>query len=167
MAKQRAIIGKHKDPVDRKKYLAQAPDIINVPEPPADLLQYTPEPPPGKCEVWHKFYLHAIESIRAMGVDSWTDLPGIIEFCDIHTEVQRLKNLLKGPDGVERYTSIGSTGQDVVSPEYQALIKIRPQYHKMLNDFGMTPRGRAYMYDKRKTEKGKVSTLMDMLNDSE
>ena len=159
------MVGKHKDPADRKRYTAQAPDMINVPEPPPDVMQITPEPPPGKCEVWHKFYLHTIESIRAMGVDSWTDMPGIIEFCDIHTEVQRLKSLLTSGDGIERYTDVGSMGQKVISSEYLALIKIRPHYHKLLSDFGMTPRGRAYMYDKRKTEKGKVQTLMQMLDE--
>jgi hypothetical protein len=135
-------------------------DTVNLPG-------ITDSCPPGKSKEWQDIFDHTVKSCEAMGIDAFSDLPGVYEFCEIHCEVMRLKRSLIGPDGEEQYTVLSKKGEEMLNPNYTALLRLRPLYHKLLGDFGMTPRGRAYMYDKRKTEKGKVSTLMDMLNDSE
>lgn len=145
---------------ERKAIEKHAVDTVNLPGLPD-------EKPQGKSKEWQDIFDHTVKSCEAMGIDAFSDLPGVYEFCEIHCEVMRLKRSLIGPDGEEQYTVISKKGEEMLNPNYTALLRLRPLYHKMLGDFGMTPRGRAYMYDKRKTEKGKVSTLMDMLNDSE
>lgn len=123
--------------------------------------------PPDKSKEWQDIFDHTVKSCEAMGIDAFSDLPAVYEFCEIHCEMLRLKRRLIGPDGEEQYTKLNRAGDPFVNPDYASILRLRPIYHKMLNDFGMTPRGRAYMYDKRKTEKGKVQTLMEMLNNDE
>jgi hypothetical protein len=144
-------------PINQRKAAAKLPDAI-----PIDPNTITP--PPGKSQEWLDFFWEVIEISKALGTDSWSDLRSVCEFCDVFEEVQRLKRSLTGPDGVERYTDIGSTGQPVVSANYKALNNLRVLFHKMLNDFGMTPRGKAYVHDKRKNPVNKAQALIEALD---
>lgn len=145
---------------ERKQIEKQAVNTINLPGIPDSC-------PPGKSQEWQDIFDHTVKSCEAMGIDAFSDLPAVYEFCEIHCEMLRLKRRLIGQDGEEQYTKLNKAGDPFVNPDYASILRLRPIYHKMLNDFGMTPRGRAYMYDKRKTEKGKVQTLMEALTSDE
>jgi hypothetical protein len=157
MAGPRKLPKDLKDNQRTRKILPSLPDSI-----PIDPNTITP--PPGKSQEWLDFFWEVIEVSKALGTDSWSDLRSVCEFCDVFEEVQRLKRSLTGPDGVERYTDIGSTGQPVVSANYKALNNLRVLFHKMLNDFGMTPRGKAYVHDKRKNPVNKAQALIEALD---
>lgn len=158
MARPRKISGPESNGTKYRAMLDRRADSVSLDESKIEI-------PSGKSQRWHDFFFKTIEALKAIGADSWTDVPAVIEFADVWEEVQELKAKLKGPDGSDNFTDVGSMGQTVVSADYQALMKIRPMYHKLLNDFGMTPRGRAYVYDRRKTSESKASALLRKLDE--
>ena len=158
-------MGRHRKPTgtqankhERKAIEKHAIDTINLDGLPS-------EPLPDKPKEWQDIFNHTVKSCEAMGIDAFSDLPAVYEFCEVHCEMLRLKRKLLDANGEEQYTKLNRAGDPILNPDYAAILRLRPIYHKMLSDFGMTPRGRAYMYDKRKTEKGKVQTLMQMLDE--
>ena len=118
-------------------------------------------PPPGKSQEYHTFFFRVVEISRALGCDSWTDLDSVIELCNTWEEVQHLRSEIVKEDGsMEIVVYHGKTGEPSMNPKYRALMLVRAHYFKMLNDFGMTPRARAYVNDKNKSPQNKLAQLV-------
>jgi hypothetical protein len=160
MPNNRKIPGTHRDEIYKKKLDEKQPVNLSITEH-GNMLQ----PPPGKNQDWHNFFWHTVECCKLLGIDSASDIAGIVELCDVWQEINVLKKAIQKDNGEIDVTDIGSTGQTVVSAEYKALLSLRPHYHKLLAEFGMTPRGRAYVYDKRKTVESKAAAILNQLNE--
>jgi phage terminase small subunit len=119
------------------------------------------QPPSGKSQEYHTFFFRVVEISRALGCDSWTDLDSVIELCNTWEEVQHLRSEIVREDGsMEIVVYHGKTGEPSMNPKYRALMLVRAHYFKMLNDFGMTPRARAYVNDKNKSPQNKLAQLL-------
>lgn len=136
-----------------KEQREQNPDSLN--------LQENPTPPAEKTEEWKQFFYRVIHICRELGTDSWTDLDSVYEFCDVHCEVQELRRSVTQPDGSIQIENINPTnGTASIHPNYRALMTTRGHYHKLLDTFGMTPRGRAYLIDQRKLPGNKLANIL-------
>ena len=131
------------------------------------LSEINPEPPEGKTQLWHNFFFNVIQITRDLGTDSYTDLASVIELCDLHEEVQQLRKLCMDENGKLKISvKHGKTDNESINPNYRALNMVRPLYIKMLDTFGMTPRGRAYLTDKRKDPTNRLTALLNQAGDN-